>query len=747
MLHLLFVLISSGLFFNSTWINIFHPLVYAYVKKDTAYILTTDGFLYPLVWSKIDGNLTFHLLDSTDLHIRNVCCANFDGQSLWIGSKEGAYVVHRDQTNKLENGEVYDVTHIGNKAYFLHFKYVSEFDGLKQRAIYGVKGKFLYATRDSVILVSGYGILSILNNSVNKVVYKDQRFNYYFWDKEKKRNPHFSVQLAANGESGTLIYLGLDTSTTSSKLIYLNKNLGEIKPIIVHGLLSFVKFDKGNFWVFYERSGITFLKIFRESNFQPVDSFRFQFYTSEIDKIYDNYWFIVSYGGASYLFKGVNLHKFYNNLYWTRMFRIFSGGRRIDFDHDGDNDLLLLVTSNVDEDIYHKAWGILLLEDRIPEHLQYALTLYNKAKKYNNFFKCEEGLKNLDVALETFNVLLPESLATGFMLRESIYQKVYLKGKLRQIFAAFLYLLLIVVVPVGLFVLFYIKYNRERELSKSIPSAETIGLILSMDIFHKFASKWYPIISDSNLLSKKIDEILQEIAEIMKILHIPKVKYEFKEAPKEWRQIYKALLSTLLRLRSYIRLYKKFPIGRKYYAKRIKESIKTIGELRNSFKALSESAKEDVVTNALLPVIEKIQKEISDSPIKISTDVKTELPYLYYPDEITEIKTAFQAIIENAVESFEDFKPETPPEIKIKVRSSISELKIEIEDNGKGIPDEILPFIFDEGFSFGKQGKSRGVGLSNAKRIIDKFGEIAVISRKGQGTKFIIRLIFGKREV
>ena len=746
MLNFIFVLISGGLFFKSTWINIFHPLVYSYEYKDTAYILTTDGFLFPLVWSINHSGLSFHLLDSTDLHVKDVCCADFDGNKLWIGSADGAFVFYRNQTFKLSNGEVMDVTHVGSREYFLQPGLIYEIMDSKKVIIPNVNGKFLFTTGDSTVLVSGNGILSVLSDS-NKILYKDLSFNYYFWDKEKKINPHFSVKLAANGDSGTLIYLGFDKVSKKSKLIYLKEDRRKIKHLTVNGLLSFIIFDNGNFLVFFERSGITFLKVLSESNLQPVDSFRFQFYLSEVDKIYDNYWFILSYGGASYLFKGTNFHKFYNNLYWTDMYRIFSGGKLIDFDKDGDKDLLLLVTSNVNEDIYQKAWGILLLEDKVPEHLNYALSLYNKAKEYNNFLKCDEGLKDLDLALEIFSIILPDSLSSGFRLRESIYQKVYLKGKLKQIITAFLYLSLLVLLPFSLFVLFYVKYNREKELTKTIPSAETIGIILSMDIFHKFSSKWHPIILDSTLLYKKSDEILNEIEEILRILHMPKVKYDFKEAPKEWRHIYKALLSTLLRLRSYIKLYKKFPIGKKYYANRIKESIKTIGELRSSFKELSESAKEDVVTNALLPVIEKIQKEISDSPIKISTDIKTELPYLYYPDEITEIRTAIQAILENAVEAFDNFSPEAPPEIKIKVRSSIQELKIEIEDNGKGIPDEILPLIFDEGFSFGKEGKSRGVGLSNAKRIIDKFGEIAVISRKGKGTKFIIRLIFGKREV
>ena len=743
------ITIPYGLFFKPTIINIFHPLVFSYKSSDTVYVLSKDGYLFPLTWSKDSDGLHFAVLDSINLYIRDVCCADFNDGKLWIGTASGGYEFSNRRVRKLNIKYVEWITHSHNHEIFLSNNKLYIYKKGHRIGHVKVAGKYIITPPGAHILVSGNGVLTSvsLDSLESSVLYKDQSYNYFYWDEERERNPHFTVKIWANGDHGTLLYLGFDTKTDKSKILYVTNDLRKIRPISEKGLISHITFKNGNFWVFYERNGITFLKLINEKSLEPLDSFRFQYYLSEVKNIYDNYWFIVTYGGVSYLFKKTDFHKYYNNQYWTRLYRIFSGGKLIDFDGDGDKDLLFLVTSDRDEDIYKKSWGITILENQLPESLNKALFLFRKAREFNNYIKCETGLKDIDLALETFSILLPESLGVGFELRNSIYQKVYIKGKAKKIFTVFIYMSIFIVLPFGLVALFYSKYQKEREMSKTIPSAETIGIILSMDIFHKFASKWYPIMSDNSLLTDKIDEILEETAEIMKILRIPKVRYEFKEAPKEWRQIYKSLLSTLLRLRSYIKLYKKFLLGRRFFTKRIKENINTIGELRKSFKKLSEGAKEDVVTNALLPVIEKIQKEISDTPIKISTDIKTDLPYLYYPDEITEIRTAIQAIIDNAVESFDNFSPENSPEIRVKVRSSISELKIEIEDNGKGIPEEIKAFIFDEGFSYGKEGKNRGVGLSNAKRIIDKFGEIAVISKEGKGTKFVIKLIFGKREV
>ncbi len=74
------------------------------------------------------------------------------------------------------------------------------------------------------------------------------------------------------------------------------------------------------------------------------------------------------------------------------------------------------------------------------------------------------------------------------------------------------------------------------------------------------------------------------------------------------------------------------------------------------------------------------------------------------------------------------------------------EVVLTVRDNGKGIPADVLPRIFEPFFSTksgpdasGKGGT--GVGLSSCKEAIDKHsGRIRVESGVGKGTAFIIRL-------
>lgn len=66
---------------------------------------------------------------------------------------------------------------------------------------------------------------------------------------------------------------------------------------------------------------------------------------------------------------------------------------------------------------------------------------------------------------------------------------------------------------------------------------------------------------------------------------------------------------------------------------------------------------------------------------------------------------------------------------------------IEIEDNGSGIPEDIVKRIFEPFYTTKPIGKGTGLGLSLSQTIIDRHnGTIEIDSRVGRGTKFTIWL-------
>ena len=70
-------------------------------------------------------------------------------------------------------------------------------------------------------------------------------------------------------------------------------------------------------------------------------------------------------------------------------------------------------------------------------------------------------------------------------------------------------------------------------------------------------------------------------------------------------------------------------------------------------------------------------------------------------------------------------------------REDDTHVAVEIEDNGKGIPPDVLPKIFDPFFTTKDVGKGTGLGLSISYKIVEQHGgKITVESAVGIGTKF-----------
>jgi len=66
---------------------------------------------------------------------------------------------------------------------------------------------------------------------------------------------------------------------------------------------------------------------------------------------------------------------------------------------------------------------------------------------------------------------------------------------------------------------------------------------------------------------------------------------------------------------------------------------------------------------------------------------------------------------------------------------------IDVEDNGTGIPPEILDKVFEPFFTTKQRGKGTGLGLALSYTIIKRHhGDIEVFSQVGVGTRFRVWL-------
>jgi len=104
------------------------------------------------------------------------------------------------------------------------------------------------------------------------------------------------------------------------------------------------------------------------------------------------------------------------------------------------------------------------------------------------------------------------------------------------------------------------------------------------------------------------------------------------------------------------------------------------------------------------------------------------------------LTSVFDNIINNALTHSETHA------VNITIRPGDSEsglCEIRVADEGVGIPAEVKPKIWQEGFKYGKSGQS-GLGLFIVKRVLERYGaSVTVEDNRPKGSVFVIHLRCG----
>ncbi|ADO69285.1 sensor histidine kinase [Stigmatella aurantiaca] len=95
----------------------------------------------------------------------------------------------------------------------------------------------------------------------------------------------------------------------------------------------------------------------------------------------------------------------------------------------------------------------------------------------------------------------------------------------------------------------------------------------------------------------------------------------------------------------------------------------------------------------------------------------------------------------NAVDAVEQAEPPRSPEILVRARRVEQGVALLVEDNGPGIPPEVLPRIFEPFFTTKPPGKGTGLGLALCREyIVRAGGTLGAENRPGGGARFTLRL-------
>lgn len=155
--------------------------------------------------------------------------------------------------------------------------------------------------------------------------------------------------------------------------------------------------------------------------------------------------------------------------------------------------------------------------------------------------------------------------------------------------------------------------------------------------------------------------------------------------------------------------------------------LSTLGQLAAGFDIHEPSGQSQ--TNAkdtLSLLIKEIQEKVQSRHIEISLQFVGSIPWVLIPEAT--FKHIILDVLLNAIEAL-------PKGGKIMLRTSLKDemVKIEVQDNGVGIPKEYLSRIFDPFFTTKTSGT--GLGLSTCKDLVEQHrGKIFISSVENGGT-------------
>ncbi|MBE3588311.1 MAG: HAMP domain-containing protein [Thermoanaerobacteraceae bacterium] len=144
------------------------------------------------------------------------------------------------------------------------------------------------------------------------------------------------------------------------------------------------------------------------------------------------------------------------------------------------------------------------------------------------------------------------------------------------------------------------------------------------------------------------------------------------------------------------------------------------------------------VSDLFAGVLFKLKPQLAEKQIRVEQEIPPGVPVV--PGNAGRIEQVLSNLLENAIRF-------SPPGGVIKMQASYNEneVSISVSDQGPGIPEEELPFIWERFYRVEKS-RSRalggtGLGLAIVKQIVENHGgKVAVNSRQGTGSTFSFTL-------
>ena len=188
------------------------------------------------------------------------------------------------------------------------------------------------------------------------------------------------------------------------------------------------------------------------------------------------------------------------------------------------------------------------------------------------------------------------------------------------------------------------------------------------------------------------------------------------------------------------------PKNKRRFVEKIEKHVDRLGVLITdllslsrieSGQAISQHSRLDI-REPLLETVSRMEPNAQSKSIRLNPEVSNQ------PLHVLGDREALQQVFDNLVDNAIKYT-ESGGSVEVVAKAHGSEVRIEIQDTGMGIPPEDVPRVFERFYRVDKA-RSRelggtGLGLSIVKHYVQALeGEILVDSKEGVGTTFTLKL-------
>lgn len=182
------------------------------------------------------------------------------------------------------------------------------------------------------------------------------------------------------------------------------------------------------------------------------------------------------------------------------------------------------------------------------------------------------------------------------------------------------------------------------------------------------------------------------------------------------------------------------PAEARQYLGSIEGNLRHCTEVLQTWRSLGNKAALRLNTLRAADLVGDVVRDLHGapgSPTGLSLDVTPEGANVTIAADRTHLRRALQNVIHNALQAVHA----THGRVSVRCGRENGMARIDVVDNGCGIPPENIQRVFEPFFTTKKEGKGTGLGLFITKQVVeDHEGRVEITSRSGEGTRVSILL-------